>query len=188
MSNTEDSVIMNVEKIIDDEPTLTKKGKIKKPRKPMTPEHKEKLLSSLKKAREQSALKRGLKSHAKKIIKAADEAETNDIIRKSLLVKAKAEEDPRDIEIKKLRAKLDGLTLQDVIKKPKPKPKVIIEEPEFEPIDEPDIVIPTPLPSREPSPIPTPKKVTIIEPVNIIEPVIKSKVFKSTRGSKLKRY
>ena len=181
MSNNDDSIVMDVEKVIDEEPIKPKKVKVKKPRKPMTPEHKEKLLKSLKKAREQSALKRGLKSQAKKIIKAADEAETNDIIRKSLLVKAKAEEDPRDIEIKKLRAKLDGLTLQDVIKKPKPKPKpkVIIEEDTFEPIDEPDIVTPTP--TRPPTPTPTP-------PPPIPIPVVKPKVFKSTRGSKLKRY
>ena len=185
----------NVELTVDDytieedggiTPTpVVPKPKIKKARKPMTPEHKAKLVESLKKAREQSALKRGLKSQAKKIIKEADEAETNEIIRKSLLVKAKAEHDPRDVEIKKLRAKLDGLTLQDVIKKPKPKPKVIIEEPEFEPIDEPDE--PKPEPKAEPKA--EIRKVQFEPKVDDFkEPIVEpKKIFKSTRGSKFKR-
>tara|TARA_R110000787_G_scaffold31374_1_gene83318 strand:+ start:55 stop:624 length:570 start_codon:yes stop_codon:yes gene_type:complete len=188
MSNIEEPITLNVEKVIDDEPILTKKGKIKKPRKPMSAEHKAKLLLSLKKAREQSVLKRGLKSQAKKILKEADDAETNEIIRKSLLVKAKAEEDPRDIEIKKLRAKLDGLTLQDVVKKPKSKPKVIIEEPEFEPIDEPDIVIAEPV-AVTPKVKIEPKVVPIVVPIEpkVVPIVQPKKIFKSTRGSKLKR-
>ena len=192
MSNNDEPVALTVEKVIDDEPILTKKGKIKKPRKPMTPEHKAKLMLSLKKAREQSALKRGLKSQAKKILKEADEAETNEIIRKSLLVKAKAEEDPRDIEIKNLKAKLDGLTLQDVVKKPKTKPKVIMEE--FEPIDEPDIVIAEPKAVPKAVPKAEPKAVTPkvkVEPTPTVPTVptvvVPKKIFKSTRGAKLKR-
>ena len=128
MSNTDE---LELKLVIEEIEEPTPKKKVKKPRKPMSAEHKAKLLLSLAKAREQSCLKRGLKSQAKKILKEKDEAETNEIIRKSLL--AKDVEDPRDIQIRELKARLDGLTLQDVVKKPKAKPKVINEEPEPEP-------------------------------------------------------
>ena len=78
-----------------------KETKPKKKRKPMSEEHKAKLLKSLEKARIQSALKRG----------------------------KKAKENIKDKEIKRLQAKLDNLTLQDVLpKKPKSKPLPKIEE------------------------------------------------------------
>tara|TARA_R110002153_G_scaffold252085_1_gene409750 strand:+ start:143 stop:700 length:558 start_codon:yes stop_codon:yes gene_type:complete len=179
-----------LELVIDEieEPTSKKKvKKEKKPRKPMSAEHKAKLLLSLAKAREQSCLKRGLKSQAKKILKAQDEAETNEIIRKSLL--AKDVEDPRDVQIKELRARLDGLTLQDVVKKPKTKPKVIIEESELES----EAVTPSPK-SDKPVPVPTPQIVVpivepIVEVVEVVpEPIIKKVKFKSLRGSKMNRY
>tara|TARA_R110000824_G_scaffold167698_1_gene344717 strand:- start:164 stop:604 length:441 start_codon:yes stop_codon:yes gene_type:complete len=130
MSNTDE---LELKLVIDEIEQPTPKKKVKKPRKPMSAEHKAKLLLSLAKAREQSCLKRGLKSQAKKILKEKDEAETNEIIRKSLL--AKDVEDPRDVQIRELKARLDGLTLQDVVKKPKAKPK---------PIPEPQIISPIP--------------------------------------------
>ena len=174
-----------LEMIIDeiDEPTPKKKvKKEKKPRKPMSAEHKAKLLLSLAKAREQSCLKRGLKSQAKKILKEKDEAETNEIIRKSLL--AKDVEDPRDVQIKELRARLDGLTLQDVVKKPKAKPKVIIEESE----PESEAVVPTPK-SDKPVPSAAALSPQIVEPVEPEPvPVVKKVKFKSLRGSKMNRY
>ena len=95
--------------------------KAKKPRKPMSEEHKAKLLAGLVKAREASAVKRGLKSQAKKILKEKDDAETNELVRRSLL--AKSQPDPRDVEIAELKKRLDGLTLQDVVKKPRQKKK-----------------------------------------------------------------
>ena len=179
MSNTSmaDLELEMVIKPIDVEVDTPKK-KVKKPRKPMSAEHKAKLLLSLSKAREQSCLKRGLKSQAKKILKAQDEAETNEIIRKSLL--AKDVEDPRDVQIKELKARLDGLTLQDVVKKPKTKPKVILEEPESEPEPEPETVVPKPICDK---PVPLQQQQPV-EPV----PVIKKVKFKSLRGSKMIRY
>ena len=152
------------------------KKKVKKPRKPMSAEHKAKLLHSLEKARVQSALKRGLKSQAKKILKEKDDKETNEIIRKSLL--AKNEEDPRDIQIKELKARLDGLTLQDVIKKPK-KQVTIKEEPEPEPE-------PVPEPVHEPKPKPQAKKMNTIQEIasHVQQAPL---IFKSLRGSKMKK-
>ena len=82
--------------------------KVKKPRKPMTAEHKEKLLSALVKAREQSKIKRGKTAQAKKILK----EEKN---RKSLMAKDKP--DARDAEIDNLKKKLKEMTLQDVLPK-----------------------------------------------------------------------
>ena len=89
--------------------------KVKKARKPMTPEHKAKLVEALKKAREQSAIKRGKTSQAKKILKEEKNRETDDIIRKSLMAKDK--KDSRDVEIEDLKNKLKTMTLQDVLPK-----------------------------------------------------------------------
>ncbi len=105
-----------------------KEIKPKKKRKPMSEEHKAKLLKSLEKARIQSALKRGKKAKAKQILKEQDDAEVDKIL--DLHIKSKeAKENQKDKEIKRLQAKLDNLTLQDVLpKKPKSKPLPIIEE------------------------------------------------------------
>ena len=92
-----------------------KKPKEKKPRKPMTAEHKEKLLNALVKAREQSKIKRGKTAQAKKILKEEKNRETDNIIRKSLM--AKDAPDSRDEEINNLKNKLKKLTLQDVLPK-----------------------------------------------------------------------
>jgi hypothetical protein len=164
MSNTDE---LELKLVIDEIEEPTPKKKVKKPRKPMTAEHKAKLLLSLAKAREQSCLKRGLKSQAKKILKAKDEAETNEIIRKSLL--AKDVEDPRDIQIRELKARLDGLTLQ----------KPIPEESEAEPEPEPE---------PEPLHVPTPKIHKPIPEPQIISPIPKKVNFKSLRGSKMNKY
>ena len=105
-----------------------KEIKPKKKRKPMSEEHKAKLIKSLEKARIQSALKRGKKAKAKKILKEQDDEEVDKIL--DLHIKSKeAKENQKDKEIKRLQAKLDNLTLQDVLpKKPKSKPLPIIEE------------------------------------------------------------
>ena len=65
--------------------------KVKKPRKPMTAEHKAKLMESLAKARAASALKRGKKAKAKKILKEKDDAEVDKIL--DLHIKSKAEKE-----------------------------------------------------------------------------------------------
>ena len=178
--------------VIDEIVEKPPKVKVKKPRKPMSEEHKAKLVASLVKAREQSALKRGLKSQAKKIIKEKEDAETNEIIRKSLLAKDK--EDPRDIQIKELKARLDGLTLQDVVKKPKKKalPKVIDNESEEDLMFEIEIEKEKPKPiskaSKEPiskaSKEPKKPMEEIKEEEKTPEPI---KLFQSLRGSKFKK-
>ena len=175
--------------VIDEIVEKPPKVKVKKPRKPMSEEHKAKLVASLVKAREQSALKRGLKSQAKKIIKEKEDAETNEIIRKSLLAKDK--EDPRDIQIKELKARLDGLTLQDVVKKPKKKalPKVIDNESEedlmFEiEIEKVEIEKEKPKPISKASKEPKKPMEEIKEEEQTPEPI---KLFQSLRGSKFKK-
>jgi len=141
------------------------KPKVKKPRKPMSAEHKAKALEALKKAREASKLARGKKAQAKKIIKSKKEEETDDIIRKSLLEKT-TKSDEKDKEIARLKKKLDGLTLQDVIPKQK---KVAFKEP-LPPIKETDddigvtehsieqenVILHIPIPMPKPEPVPEP--------------------------------
>ena len=109
-----------------------KPKKEKKKRKPLTPEHKAKLLEGLKKAREKSNFMRKKRSEAKKIIKRKENEEVDRILHENLLSKGKKEDD-KDKEIARLKKKLESLTLQDVIKKPKPK-KVIKTTPE--PVEE----------------------------------------------------
>ena len=97
---------------------VTPPKKVKKPRKPMSAEHKAKLLAGLAKAREASALKRGKKSKAKKILKAQDDKVVDDILDKH--IKAKAEKaSAKDKEIAELKLQISNLTLQDVVVKKK---------------------------------------------------------------------
>jgi len=167
------------------------KTKVKKPRKPMSAEHKAKALEALKKAREASKLARGKKAQAKKIIKSKKEEETDDIIRKSLLEKT-TKSDAKDKEIERLQKKLDGLTLQDVIPKIKkvsfkePLPK--IEETEDDigvtehSIEQENVIlhIPMSMPKSEPEPIPIP----LPEPIATEPPRIRRKL----RGRTNTRY
>ena len=139
--------------------------KEKKKRRPMTKEHKDKLLLSLEKARKASALKRGKKAKAKQIMKQKDDEEVDKIL--DLHIKSKQDkENMKDKEIKRLQAKLDGLTLQDVIIKPKKKPLPVIQEVEAEPEAEAEpiyiqksVSVPAPIQARPPpsNPIPIPK-------------------------------
>lgn len=127
----------------EEETPKEKPKKEKKKRKPMTPEHKAKLLEGLKKAREKSNLMRKKRSEAKKIIKRKENEEVDRILHENLLSKGKKEDD-KDKEIERLKKKLESLTLQDVIKKPKKKVRpptpepVEISEPESEPEPEPE--------------------------------------------------
>ena len=135
----------NIEIEINEEKETPKEKpkKEKKKRKPMTPEHKAKLLEGLKKAREKSNLMRKKRSEAKKIIKRKENEEVDRILHENLLSKGKKEDD-KDKEIERLKKKLESLTLQDVIKKPKKKVRpptpepVEISEPESEPEPEPE--------------------------------------------------
>ena len=99
-----------------------KKG-AKKPRKPMSAEHKAKVIAALDKARKASSLARQKRAEVKKIKKRDEDEERDDIIRKDILRKS-TKNDDKDKKIQELEKKLAGLTLQDVVKKPK-KVKVI---------------------------------------------------------------
>tara|TARA_R110000823_G_scaffold58658_2_gene141170 strand:- start:691 stop:1296 length:606 start_codon:yes stop_codon:yes gene_type:complete len=105
----------------------TKPKKEKKKRKPMTPEHKAKVMAGLAKARAASALARAKRSEVKKIKKADENEERDEIIRKDLLKKT-AKSDEKDKRILALEKKLASLTLQDVIKKPKAKKIKVIDD------------------------------------------------------------
>ena len=127
MSEKEAEIVDEAPKIlapIIEDPTeakeVTKPKKEKKKRKPMTAEHKAKVMAGLAKARAASALARAKKSEVKKIKKADENEERDEIIRKDLLKKTK-KSDEKDKRIEELEKKLASLTLQDVIKKPKAK-------------------------------------------------------------------
>lgn len=126
---------IEIETIEEKETPKTKPKKEKKKRKPMTPEHKAKLLEGLKKARERSNLMRKKRSEAKKIIKRKEDEEVERILHENLLAKGK-KEDAKDKEIERLKKKLESLTLQDVIKKPKKKKVERIPTPEPEELTE----------------------------------------------------
>jgi len=119
---------VEIEIIEEEEPPKEKPKKEKKKRKPMTPEHKAKLLEGLKKAREKSNLMRKKRSEAKKIIKQKENEEVDRILHENLLSKGKKEDD-KDKEIERLKKKLESLTLQDVIKKPRKKTRPPTPEP-----------------------------------------------------------
>jgi hypothetical protein len=156
-SATDAEIAMEIKEI---EETETIK-KVKKKRKPMSAEHKAKLLKNLAAARVQSALKRGKKAKAKKIMKEKDDAEVDKIL--DLHLKEKAEkEGAKDKEIADLKKKLNSLTLQDVIPKP-PKKKVVIVEPEPA---EPDSAALPDVPDVPDVPVPT-------EPAQPVQPVVK---------------
>ena len=136
-----------------------KKPKEKKPRKPMTAEHKAKLLAGLQKARAASNLARAKRSQVKKIQKEKEEEEVDRILRENLLAKSKKTDD-KDKEIERLKKKLESLTLQDVIKKPPkkirqrpPTPEEYIILQEIEQPEPVEIEQPEPEPVTEPEPI-----------------------------------
>ena len=105
-------------------PATTKPKKEKKPRKPMSAEHKAKVIAGLAKAREKSAIARAKKKEVRKIKKIQADEEIDNIIREDLMKKTKKTDD-KDKRIKELEEKLASLTLQDVIKPKKPSPKVL---------------------------------------------------------------
>jgi hypothetical protein len=148
---------VEIEIIEEEEPPKEKPKKEKKKRKPMTPEHKAKLLEGLKKAREKSNLMRKKRSEAKKIIKQKENEEVDRILHENLLSKGKKEDD-KDKEIERLKKKLESLTLQDVIKKPRKKTRPPTPEP-IQEIEE----------ELEEEPEPEPEKLEIIKENKILE-------------------
>lgn len=112
--------------IINSNPTpeqvAEKPKKTRKPRKPMSDEHKKKCRESLAKAREASKAKRQKNAYIKRLKKKEEEKEKDDQIKQQIL------NDDKDKEIAELKKKLNSLTLQDVVKKPEPKPLPTIEE------------------------------------------------------------
>ena len=174
-SNPEQSPVENIEiEIVEEkEPPKEKPKKEKKKRKPMTPEHKAKLLEGLKKAREKSNLMRKKRSEAKKITKRKEDEEVDRILHENLLSKGKKEDD-KDKEIARLKKKLESLTLQDVIKKPNKK----VER------------VPTPTPELEPEPEPEPEpvKLEIIKEDKVLEVITPTQTIKKRicRGRKKK--
>ena len=156
-SESEPAENIEIEIIEEEEPPKEKPKKEKKKRKPMTPEHKAKLLEGLKKAREKSNLMRKKRSEAKKIIKRKENEEVDRILHENLLSKGKKEDD-KDKEIARLKKKLENLTLQDVIKKPKKNKRPPTPEPLYVSEEEP-----------EPEPEPEPEKLEIIKENKVLE-------------------
>ena len=150
-------------------PDAPKPKKEKKPRKPMSAEHKAKVIAGLAKAREKSAIARAKKKEVRKIKKIQADEEIDNIIREDLMKKTKKTDD-KDKRIKELEEKLASLTLQDVIKPKKRSPKVL------KTIDE----VPEP-PAQAKQP--TKAKVKVLAK---LEPVIEKKEIKTAvyRGRK----
>ena len=157
--------------------------KPKKAKRQMTPEHKERLLQGLIKARARKAENIARKEAKLKSVEKEDEK----VVAKVSQVKQSKEVDPRDLEIKELKKKLDGLTLQDVVKpKRKTKPKTIPEESEDE------------KPKEKKPRKPRAKKEKVTDPSKIVENEVTSIaqhiqqapsiIFKSLRGSRMKKY
>ena len=144
--------------------------KPKRKKKPMTEEHKAKCKESLKRARIASALKRQQKAEYKKIKQKEEDDEMVATIEKARQKQIAANSDEKDKIISRLQKQLDNITLNDVIPKPKKKPKkleVIEEElpPPREPSPPPREPSPPPLPKptpRQPSPTPQPKPTPIV--------------------------
>tara|TARA_R110000851_G_scaffold187543_1_gene337439 strand:- start:186 stop:740 length:555 start_codon:yes stop_codon:yes gene_type:complete len=161
--------------------------KPKKAKRQMTPEHKERLLQGLIKARARKAENIARKEAKLKSVEKEDEKVVEEIKAKVSQVKQSKEVDPRDLEIKELKKKLDGLTLQDVVKpKRKTKPKTIPEESEDE------------KPKEKKPRKPRAKKEKVEIEAVVFEPLATSIakhvqqapsiIFKSLRGSRMKKY
>ena len=126
----DDGVEMNIEPIVDKEDggkinslpdmTLTKKGKPRKKREPLSEERKEALREQLKRGRETSALKRQKTAQAKKILKKDHDEKVDEVLRQDLMKKSKPSKEA--LELEELRKEIAELK--------KPKIKVVkFEEP-----------------------------------------------------------
>jgi hypothetical protein len=138
---------------------LTKKGKPRKKREPLSEERKEALREQLKRGRETSALKRQKTAQAKKILKKDHDDKVDEVLRQDLMKKSKPSKEA--LELAELRKELAEL------KKPKEVKVVKFEEPVVYVEDKiPKPQSPEPPPSPSPSPSPPPvivKKHTIVK-------------------------
>jgi hypothetical protein len=136
---------------------LTKKGKPRKKREPLSEERKEALREQLKRGRETSALKRQKTAQAKKILKKDHDDKVDEVLRQDLMKKSKPSKEA--LELDELRKELAEL------KKPKEVKVVKFEEPEVvyveDKITKPES--PEPIPDTPPPPPPIVKKHTILK-------------------------
>ena len=100
---------------------LTKKGKPRKKREPLSEERKQALRDQLKRGRETSALKRQKTAQAKKILKKDHDDKVDEVLRQDLMKKSKPSKEA--LELAELRKELAEL------KKPKEVKVVKFEEP-----------------------------------------------------------
>ena len=149
----EEVVINDGVKVIDDEKlllpdmSLTKKGKPRKKRPPLSEERKEVLREQLRRGRETSNLNRQKTAQAKKILKKEHNEKVDMVIRNDLMKKSKPTKE--SLEIAELKKQLEEMRqplktiiedepikvyVEDVIKKPKPiKEKPLKPLPEMPP-------------------------------------------------------
>ena len=136
---------------------LTKKGKPRKKREPLSEERKEQLREQLKRGRETSALKRQKTAQAKKILKKDHDEKVDEVLRQDLMKKSKPSKEA--LELAELRKELAEL------KKPKEVKVVKFEEPKVvyveDKITKPQS--PEPIPNSPSPPPPIIKKHTILK-------------------------
>ena len=141
---------------------LTKKGKPRKKREPLSEERKEQLREQLKRGRETSALKRQKTAQAKKILKKDHDEKVDEVLRQDLMKKSKPSKEA--LELDELRKELAEL------KKPKEVKVVKFEEPEIVYVED---KIPKP---QSPEPPPSPAVSTpIIKKHTILKKKVKGK-------------
>jgi hypothetical protein len=128
---------------------LTKKGKPRKKRAPLSEQRKAALCENLKKGRETSALNRMKTAQAKKILKKEHEEKVDEVLRQDLLKKSKPSKEA--LELAELRKELAELK-KPIAKSVKFKePKVVYVEDKIE-----KPTPPSPSPPPPPSPPPSP--------------------------------
>ena len=133
--------------------------------------------------KEASALARAKRSEVKKIKKADENEERDEIIRKDLLKKT-AKSDEKDKRILALEKKLASLTLQDVIKKPKAKKIKVIDD-DYE---EEQVVAAVPVVTEPPAQLAQLAQETVAKPETIAPVKIQNEIKKAVyRGRGRKR-
>ena len=136
---------------------LTKKGKPRKKREPLSEARKEQLREQLKRGRETSALKRQKTAQAKKILKKDHDEKVDEVLRQDLMKKSKPSKEA--LELAELRKELAEL------KKPKEVKVVKFEESKVIYVEDkiPKPQSPEPIPNSPSPPPPIIKKHTILK-------------------------
>ena len=137
---------------------LTKKGKPRKKREPLSEERKEALREQLKRGRETSALKRQKTAQAKKILKKDHDDKVDEVLRQDLMKKSKPSKEA--LELAELRKELAEL------KKPKEAKVVKFEEPKVVYVED---KITKPKSPEPPSPSPSPPPPVIVKKHTIVK-------------------